>query len=272
MIESDTAFTGSIPELYDRYLRPILFEPYAEDLARRAAALKPRRILEVAAGTGVVTEAVRKAVPEAAIVATDLNQAMLDVAERRLGGDPIRFQQMDAQALDFADGEFDLLLCQFGVMFFPDRIEAYREARRVLRPGGQFLFSVWASLPENGISQVIADTVSAFLGGDASNFVARVPFGYHDIARIEADLRAAGFTDFAVDTVDRRSRFPEARDAATGLCLGSPLRGEIEARVPGRINELVDAVAEALAPYVTPEGLDAPMRAHVLSAAGPASR
>ena len=221
---------------------------------------------DFASGTGVVTEAVREALPEAKIVATDLNQAMLDVAERRLGGERIHYRQMDAQALDFPDAAFDLVLCQFGVMFFLDRVGAYREARRVLSPTGGFLFSVWASIEENAISKAIADTVTQFLGGDAPNFVERVPFGYHDRARIEADLRAAGFTDIAVATVDGRSRFPDARDAATGLCLGSPLRAEIESRAPGRVDALVAAVAQALAPYVSAHGLDAPMRAHVITA------
>jgi ubiquinone/menaquinone biosynthesis C-methylase UbiE len=266
MVNADAAFTGSIPELYDRYLRPILFEPYAEDLAARAAALKPRRILEIAAGTGVVTEAVLKTVPGAEIVATDLNQAMLDVAEKRLGTSMASFRQMDAQALDFTDSAFDLVLCQFGVMFFPDRVAAYREARRVLAPRGHFLFNVWASLQDNAISAVIADTVARELGGEGPSFVQRVPFGYHDRELVEGDLRAAGFTEISCDTVDRRSRFTDPRDAATGLCLGSPLRVEIEARAPGRMDALVDAVADALADFATAEGIDAPMRAHVFTA------
>jgi ubiquinone/menaquinone biosynthesis C-methylase UbiE len=266
MVDPDTAFTGSVPQLYDLYLRPILFEPYATDLARRATALRPRRILEIAAGTGVVTEAVLEAMPEAEIAATDLNQAMLDVAEARIGTGRARFRTMDAQALDFPDGAFDLVLCQFGVMFFPDRIGAYREAKRVLAPGGHFLFNVWASLEENAVSKVIAEAVAELLGGAAPSFVERVPFGYHDRKQVERDLRSAGFTEVACETVDKRSRFADPRDAARGLCLGTPLRAEIEARAPGRIDALVEAVAESLAPFVTAEGLDAPMRAHVFTA------
>src|SRR4051794_27099472 len=139
MPASDALFPSAIAALYDRCLRPFLFEPYAEDLARRAAALRPKRILETAAGTGVVTEAVMKALPEAEIVATDLNRAMLDVAQARLGGRPEN-REVDAQALPFEDESFDLILCQFGVMFFPDRVGAYREARRGVRPRGPFLF------------------------------------------------------------------------------------------------------------------------------------
>jgi SAM-dependent methyltransferase len=140
MSATDVAFAGSIPALYDRYMGPLLFEPYARDIAARAAALGPQHILETAAGTGIVTEALARALPQADIVATDLNQAMLDVAAERVRAANVRFQQADAQALPFADGEFDLVLSQFGVMFFPDRVGAYREVRRVLKPGGRVLF------------------------------------------------------------------------------------------------------------------------------------
>jgi ubiquinone/menaquinone biosynthesis C-methylase UbiE len=265
MPESDANFPSEIAALYDRCLRPFLFEPYAEDLARRAAALRPKRILETAAGTGVVTEKVMKALPEAEIVATDLNRAMLDVAQARLGDRP-DYREADAQALPFEDESFDLILCQFGVMFFPDRVGAYREARRVLRPGGHFLFNAWGRIEENGASLAIAETVARSFPGDPPNFLQRTPFGYHEIARVEADLRAAGFRDIAAETVTKRSRLPSARDAAFGLCLGSPLRSEIEARDASQIDELVDQATAALAPYRTAEGLDAPMSANVFLA------
>src|SRR4051794_1004654 len=235
MPASDALFPSAIAALYDRCLRPFLFEPYAEDLARRAAALRPKRILETAAGTGVVTEAVMKALPDAPIVATDLNRAMLDVAQARLGGRP-DYREVDAQALPFEDESFDLILCQFGVMFFPDRVGAYREARRVLRPGGHFLFNAWGRIEDNGASLAIAETVARSFPDDPPNFLQRTPFGYHDIARVEADLRAAGFRDIAAETVTKRSCLPSARDAAFGLCLGTPLRSEIEARDASRLD------------------------------------
>jgi ubiquinone/menaquinone biosynthesis C-methylase UbiE len=267
MKPSDAHFPSAVAALYDRCLRPLLFEPYAEDLARRAAALGPTHILETAAGTGVVTEALRGALPEATIVATDLNQAMLDVAQARLGSDRIEYRVVDAQALPFGDGAFDLVVCQFGVMFFPDRITAYREARRVLKPGGHFLFNAWGTLEANEASLVLARAVASAFPDDPPSFLERTPFGYHDIEQVEADLCSAGFTDIKSETVEKRSRHSSAREVATGLCLGSPLRGEIEARDPSRLDEMVDIAAAALAPFETGEGIDAAMSANVFLAA-----
>lgn len=267
METTDTAFTGSIPELYDRCLGPFLFEPYAEDIAARALALAPAKILETAAGTGIVTADLAAALAEAEIVATDLNEAMLAVAERRLSGGRAIIRQADAQALPFEDGSFDLVVCQFGAMFFPDRILAYREARRVLRPGGAFLFNVWDRLDANPASASIAAAVAALFPDDPPSFLDRVPFAYGDKARVEADLRAAGFQEIAAETVAKRSRGP-AREAALGLCQGSPLRGEIEARAPERLDEAVEAATAALTRFSGGEAVDAPMSAHVFTASG----
>jgi SAM-dependent methyltransferase len=266
MKPSDAHFPSSVAALYDCFLRPLLFEPYAEDLARRAAALHPDDILETAAGTGVVTEALCRAIPGARITATDLNQAMLDSARARLGEGNIDYRLADAQALPFDDARFDLIVCQFGVMFFPDRVGAYREARRVLKPGGHFLFNVWGSLEKNEASLAVTRAIAAAFPDDPPSFLERVPHGYHDRARVEADLGAAGFTDIRSETVAKRSRLPSAREAATGLCLGSPLRNEIEARDPSRLDEMVDVACAALAPFKNERGIDAPMSANVFSA------
>jgi SAM-dependent methyltransferase len=251
-------FAGSIPALYERHLGPLLFAPYAADLAARAAALGPRRILETAAGTGIVTAALAAALPAAEIIATDLNQAMLDVAATALPG--IDFRQADAQALPFADAAFDLVVSQFGVMFFPDRIGAYGEARRVLRPGGAFLFNAWDRLERNPVTAAVGAALAAHFPDDPPSFYARIPFGYHDPARIEADLRAAGFTGIAIETVALASRV-DARAAATGLCQGTPLRAEIEAR-----GDLAEATAIAIAALAPFDGKDAPMSALVATA------
>ena len=149
MTSTDAAFSGSIPGLYERYLVPMLFEPYALDLAQRTGALRPRHILETAAGTGVVTDAIIRKLPDIEVTATDLNQGMLDVAAARIKSPCVKFRQADAQSLPFPDASFDAVVCQFGVMFFPDRITAYREARRVLKPGGRFLFNVWNRIEEH---------------------------------------------------------------------------------------------------------------------------
>ena len=264
MVSTDAAFAGSIPEFYDRCLGPFLFEPYAADLAERAAALGPNRILETAAGTGIVTAALAAALPDAEIVATDLNPDMLRVAAGKLASPRVSFAPADAQSLPFPDEGFDLVLCQFGAMFFPDRVAAYREARRVLRPGGAFLFNVWDRLEANPASLAVAEAVAALFPADPPSFLARVPFGYHDKARIEADLRSAGFAEVAAETVGKRSR-GSARELAPGLCQGSPLRAEIEARAPDRLDEATEA---ALAALVRRHGdpVDAPMSAHIIIA------
>jgi ubiquinone/menaquinone biosynthesis C-methylase UbiE len=266
MSSTDAAFSGSIPQLYDRCLGPLLFEPYARDLAERVAALGPRRILETAAGTGIVTAAMAREVPAAEIVATDLNQAMLDVAAARVTSPAVRFEQADAQALPFADGAFDLVVCQFGAMFFPDRVAAYREARRVLKRGGLFLFNVWDSLAANPASEAVAQAIASLFPDDPPTFLARVPFGYHDVKRIERELVAAGFEEVSIETVAKRSRAADPREAALGLAHGSPLRLEIEARDPSRLDEAAEAAAAALAAMAGENGLDAAMSAHVIAA------
>ena len=265
MIESDTAFIGTIPRLYDRCLGPLLFEPYAKDLAERASALAPRRILETAAGTGIVTAALVRALPDAEIVATDLNPDMLAVAASKVASPTVSFQAADAEHLPFPDGSFDLVLCQFGAMFFPDRVAAFAEARRVLKRGGLFLFNVWDRLDRNLLSKVTADAVAGLMPDGGASFIERVPFGYHDSARIERDLVAAGFDAIGVETVDRTSSVPDPAAAAHGICAGSPLALELESRGVS-VSHAEAAVADALAQHAGADGLDLPMSALVISA------
>jgi len=266
MASSDALFAGSIPGLYDELLVPCLFAPYAADLARRAAEGNAPRILEIAAGTGAVTAALRAAVPEAEITATDLNQAMLDTAAARIGGQSMTFRQADAGALPFVDGMFDLAVCQFGVMFFPDRVRAHRETRRVLKPGGRFLFNTWDRIEENQASAVLTDALAALFPANPPTFLARVPFGYHDKEQIAADLQAAGFRVIAIDTVRLPCRAPSAKALAVGLCHGSPLRNELEALGGDALKRGTEAATEALERLSGPSGLDTTMSAHVISA------
>jgi len=265
MSDNDKAFTGTIPAIYDRYLGPFLFQPYAADLARRAARLAPSAVLETACGTGIVTRALRSALPQRAmIVASDLNQAMLDHAAAQLPAGGIMWRQADATALPFADGSFDAVICQFGVMFFPDKNQGYREARRVLRPGGTFLFNVWDRIGANEAGAIVDEAVASLFPEDPPHFLARTPYGYHDIGQIRAALEQAGFRDIAIETVAQRGRAPTARDPAIGLCEGSPLRNEITAR--GRLDEAVDRAAAALAQRFGPGPIDTAMQAHVIAA------
>ena len=202
MAGSDSNFSGSIPQLYDRYGAPLLFGPYAADMVRRLAGMTEGRLLETAAGTGILTQALSTGLRNGIeIVATDLNQPMLDHAATKTDMGRVRFQQADALALPFADRAFDAVVCQFGIMFFPDRVAGMREARRVLKPGGRFLFSVWGRLADNPVMAEAVAGVARRYPAHPSWFMERVPCGYHDVDRIRADLRAAGFADASIETV-----------------------------------------------------------------------
>jgi ubiquinone/menaquinone biosynthesis C-methylase UbiE len=249
MGKSDAQFGGSIPAIYDQHLGPLLFRPYAAEVARRACALKPQRILEVAAGTGLVTVELAYDCPQAEIVATDLNKDMLHVAKRRTGNlrERVQVRQADAQALPFGDAEFDLVVCQFGIMFFPDKVKANAEARRVLRDGGRYLLVIWDRLERNPAAQRVHEAMAALFPQDPPGFLARTPFGYSDPARIEGDLLAAGFRDIEFETValeSLASTGPE--DASLGLVQGTPLRAEVEAHGPAMLERAEQAVRAAL--------------------------
>lgn len=266
MATNDTTFSGSIPAIYDRYMVPLVFEPFARAVAERAALLQPRTILETAAGTGVVTEALHRALPQAEIVATDLNEPMLEQAALRLAGRQVRFQPADAQALPFDDCGFDLVVCQFGVMFYPDKVLGHSEARRVLRDGGHYIIVIWDRIDRNLATMAAGRAVAELIPGEAARFYERVPFRYHDPAQIERDLRAAGFEHIAFDTLELRSRAASARDAAIALVQGTPMRADIEQVAPGRLGAATDAAARALAEFEGPDGFDAPMAAHLVTA------
>ena len=259
---TEQRFSHSTPELYDLYMGPLLFEPYAKLVAERCALLQPDRILETGTGTGIVTRAVHRSIPRAEIVATDINPAMLEFAARALTSEHVSFQPADAQNLPFPDNSFDLVVCQFGVMFFPDKIRANQQARRVLRPNGQYLLVTFNRLELNPIPRAAQEAVSALLAQEPVDYMERGPFCYADPARIKHDLRAAGFPDVEIETLESSSRV-NARDAAEGLVFGSPLRLEIERRDPSALAHASQAVAQALAQW---DGKDAPMSAHVATA------
>lgn len=266
MAEIDKAFAGAIPALYDRYLGPLIFEPYARDLAARLAGTE-ERILETAAGTGIVTRALVQTLPPGIdIVATDLNQPMLDHAAQKLDAPQVTWRQANAMSLPFEAAGFDTVVCQFGAMFFPDKPAGYAEARRVLKPGGRFLFSVWDRIEENEITAVVDAAVAAAFPDDPPRFVARTPHGYYDKERIRDELREAGFADIRVETVTLRSRAASPADPAIGFCKGTPLRLEIEARDAGRLDEVTDLAAEAVARHFGDGPIDGKIQAHVITA------
>ena len=265
--QTDSLFAGSIPELYDRLLVPLLFEPYAEDLAARLFARRPGRVLELAAGTGVVTRRLARALPPSTeIVATDLNQAMVDRAAQVGTARPVEWKQADAQALPFDAESFDAVVCQFGAMFFPDKGKAFAEALRVLRPGGVFLFNVWDRIGENEFSAVIEDALVPLFPDDPPRFLSRTPFGYHDPEAISRHLAGGGFTAVPrFTTITARSRADSARAPAVGICQGSPLRNDIEARDPASLGRATDVAAAALAALFGPGVVDGKIQALVVS-------
>ena len=269
--QSDLFFAGSIPELYERFLVPLIFQPYADDLAVRVAEVQPGEVLEVAAGTGVVTRALSSRLAgDVSLTATDLNQPMVDYASSVGTRNPVTWQQADAMSLPFEDGSFDAVVCQFGAMFFPDRSGAYAEFCRVLRPGGSLLFNVWDRIERNEVPHVVNDAVATVFPDDPPGFLARTPHGYHDTDRISAELVSAGFSRMPrIDSIEARSRAASCTYPAIGFCQGSPLRNEIESRDPDRLEEATSVAAAAIAARFGETDIDGEIRAHVITAVRP---
>jgi len=268
MAESDKVFSGSIPQFYDTLMVPLIFEAYASHMAQLVAASSPGSVLETAAGSGVVTRALAPQLgTNARYVVTDLNQPMLDYAAARQGPDArIAWQQADALKLPFEDASFDTVCCQFGAMFFPSRVAGYAEARRVLKPGGRFVFSVWDRIEENAFADEVTHAVATVFPHDPPRFLARTPHGYHDVALIREDVRQAGFTDIQIETREAVSRAPSARDAATAYCQGTPLRNEIEARDASLLQLATDRATEAIARHHGQGPVAGKIQAHVIVA------
>jgi SAM-dependent methyltransferase len=246
MTQQSAQFVGSIPENYDKGLGPHIFHDYADDLARRVSDLNPGSVLELAAGTGIVTRRLRDVLPpECELIASDLNPPMLEVAKAKFEPDEsVRFEAIDATNLAFDDESFDVVSCQFGVMFFPDKDRSYAEVHRVLRPGGAYVFNVWDSWEANPFAQMAHEVGEEFFPDDPPGFY-RVPFGYHDPEEIEASVRGAGFSQVAIEHVPLISRIPSAGDFARGLVYGNPLHDEILSR-GGNIEKVVSAMTEAI--------------------------
>ncbi|CAM3817650.1 class I SAM-dependent methyltransferase [Roseateles saccharophilus] len=263
---ADRGFTGSIPQLYERYMVPLIFEPYAVDLAARAAALQPNQVLEIAAGTGVLTRRlVAELPPQARIIASDLNATMLDMAATLGTTRPVEWRLADAMDLPFADASFDLVACQFGAMFFPDRPHAYAEIRRVLKPGGFFVFNVWDHIDSNELADTVTTALAEAFPDDPPRFMARTPHGYHDVDRLRTDLAQGGFEHEAdIVTLSLRARAESPSGPALGYCQGTPLRNEIEARAPGRLPELTARVAQAIGDRFGVGAIDTLIQAHVV--------
>jgi ubiquinone/menaquinone biosynthesis C-methylase UbiE len=266
-VDTDRVFQGSIPALYDQHLGPMIFAPYADDLASRLTDLRHGRILETAAGTGVVTRVLVSTLNEGvSIEATDLNQPMLDHAASQSPSARVTWQQADAQHLPYPDGVFGAVVCQFGVMFFPDKPRAFSEAYRVLKPNGRFLFNVWDRIEENVFADIVVKSVATLFPEHPPLFLARTPHGHHDTAVLQAQLRSVGFGAVTAQAVTRESIAPNALSVAIGYCQGTPMRGEIEAHDPGRLPEATEVAAAAIANCFGSGPVTGKIRAHVITA------
>ncbi len=270
MTKTTSEFTGDIPENYDQRLGPIIFAPYANDIARRAGALKPARVLELAAGTGIVSRKLKDALgPDAHLTVTDLNAPMLEVAKAKFrDGENAAFQTADAMKLDFPDDFFDLIVCQFGVMFFPDKIASFGEAVRVLRPGGAYLFSCWGSLSENPFAQIAQGASEKFFSENPPGFY-RIPFSYPDPDAVRKDLLEAGFDDVQHETIEFQKTVPDWRHFSHGVVFGNPLIDEIKSRGGVDANDVARAVENGLRKEFGPEPSSMPLKATIFKGRSP---
>lgn len=266
MVSVDTRYSGSVPANYERYLVPLLFRPYAEELADRARELQPAHILETAAGTGVVTNLLAQALPDAEIVATDLNHDMLDLAAQRVTAPGVSFRQADALDLPFEDSGFDLVVCQFGMMFFPDKVQGGREALRALRPGGHYLAAIWDCIERNALSHLANQSMRKNFPDNPPLFMERGPYSYYRPEWIERDLTEAGFREVRIETIERASRSGSAEDGARGLVYGSPMGLELEDYGPGALDKVFEELRESARQYEGADGFAAPMSAHIVTA------
>jgi ubiquinone/menaquinone biosynthesis C-methylase UbiE len=267
MDNKNAQFAGTIPAAYDRYLGPILFQPYAEDLAERLKVDADGSVLELACGTGILTRILRDRLPATTrLVATDLNEPMIRNAARKFRQDEaIEWQEADASNLPFNDESFDAVVCQFGIMFLPDKTLGAREARRVLKPGGVFLFNVWDSMEHNHLGRIAHETISSFFEKDPPTFY-QVPFGYHDQGEIKRILGDAGFRNVRLDVVSKVGSASRPEDAAQGLVHGNPVAVAITERDPSLLPIITRAVAGALRKQFGEASVRAPMRAIVIEA------
>jgi SAM-dependent methyltransferase len=262
MNDSTSKFVGSIPENYDKGLGPNIFHDYADDLARRAGATGAADVLELAAGTGIVSRRLRDALaPEARLTVTDLNPPMLEVAQAKFrDGEAVAFTPANAMELPFDDGQFDLVVCQFGVMFFPDKVASYREAARVLRPGGRYIFNTWGTMEENPFCEIAHEVTARFFPDDPPGFY-RVPFSYADPDVVTGDIRAAGLEDVEHDTMALKKKVTDYAGFARGMVFGNPLIDEIRQRGGVEPDDVMAAIIAELHSRWGPEPATMPLLA-----------
>ncbi len=262
-----TAFAGSVPTNYDQYLGPVLFEPYAVDLVKRIDTTSYHNVLELACGTGRVTKHLASMLPvDGSLIASDLNSDMLNVARNILPGERIKWMEIDAQDLPFGDEGFDHVICQFGVMFFPDKMKAFTESYRVLQPDGRLLFNVWDSLEFNPRSAIIKQVMEEIMGSEAPDFLSKGPYSYYNKNEITTSLRNAGFKNIQLEAVQKTAYYAFADDLIKGFVDGSPLNSYLVQQSPSLQKEIKDKLKQAIVSQFGETQIISPMQAIVCSA------
>lgn len=245
MTTTNVSFSGSVPQLYDEYMGPMLFEPYAIDLVGRLPRIQNAKILELACGTGRVTAHLAKALPQSQLIASDLNPDMIYVAQDRVKEGVEQWMVADMASLPFHHESFDIVVCQYGIMFVPDKQQAFREAFRVLKKGGSFLFNTWDKIENNGVPMIAERAVKDYFGHAAPTFF-QVPFSMYDPDQLRSLAEEAGFTVRKIENVLRTGYSPSADNAARGLIQGSPVIKEIRERNQEAEEALVASAARII--------------------------
>jgi ubiquinone/menaquinone biosynthesis C-methylase UbiE len=259
------SFAGSVPQNYDKYLGPVLFEPYALDLVRRITGAK--NILEIACGTGRVTRHLLNALPpDGKLMATDLNAGMIEVAKSIMQDGRIHWQVVDAQELPFENDSFDHIICQFGVMFFPDKAKAMAEAYRVLQPGGKYIFNVWDALEFNPRSAIIKTVMEELMGDEAPDFLKKGPYSWFDKDEITNLLKLTGFKEINLDVVYKTAYYETPGDLINGFVKGSPLSAYLAEQTDELREKIVNGLMDRVRGEFGDSKLESPMQAIVCTA------
>lgn len=265
-MSSITAFAGSVPANYDKYLGPLLFEPYALDIVERLKSRRLRSVLELACGTGRVTAHLVKLLDEdGKLTATDLNADMIAVAKQRVDNENIEWLVADAQELPFDADRFDHIICQYGVMFFPDKWKAFKEAHRVLQPGGRYLFNTWDDMKFNPRTTIIRSIMEEMFADEAPEFLQKGPYSFYDPEEIRRLMEEAGFTEITIEVVQKQSSYKTEDDFIKGFIDGSPLSSFLINKEDKVKTELKEKVKKAMQEQAKDYGKSVPLQALVCS-------
>jgi ubiquinone/menaquinone biosynthesis C-methylase UbiE len=260
-------FSAAVPGFYDEHLGPMFFEPYAIRMADKICMLPTDNILELACGTGTLTSLLLHWIekkPNGVIIASDINPSMLAFAEKKLNHKNILWRKIDALEIPYRDESFGCITSQFGVMFFSDRVKAFKEVWRTLKPGGTFIFNCWDEILHNPIADIVNNALNHFFSGNAPAFYT-IPFSYHDTNIIRNDLREAGFYDMHFRLENATGYCVSVENAVKGLIFGTPTITAIEALDPERLPLFLKYLEIEISKKFGNNNLAIPLQAHVVS-------